>query len=123
MADVIAVRDMVRQRALHSLEKQSIVENTDAEPASVRKVFDALVTADVPEKEKTLVRLEEAAASFGAGAETVSRALSVVLFHLLKDRILMHKLQLELELVACEKTTLPTSTQLAQLPYLVSLLP
>lgn len=30
MADVIAVRDMIRQQALHSLEKQPIADNTDS---------------------------------------------------------------------------------------------
>ncbi|KAE8359938.1 cytochrome P450 [Aspergillus caelatus] len=122
MADVIAVRDMLRQQALHSLENQPIVDNTDAEASSVRTVFDALVAANVPENEKTLLRLEEeAAAIFGAGTETVSRALSVALFHLLKDRNMMYKLQLELKSVAFGKTAPPTSTQLAQLPYLTGI--
>ncbi|KAJ5368174.1 cytochrome P450 [Penicillium cataractarum] len=122
MADVIAVRDMIRQQALRSLEKQPIVVDTDTELAAVRTVFDALAGADVPENEKSLIRLEEeAAAIFGAGTETVSRALSVGLFHLLHERSIMQELQLELESLAEAKTNPPTYTQLAQLPYLTGI--
>lgn len=121
MADVIAVRNLIRCQALESLANKEVIDNTDTNPSSANTIFDALAAANVPQQEKTVRRLEEeAAAIFGAGTETTSRALSVALFFLLKDRLLMAKLRKELETVGPATDIQSHCTQLEQLPYLVS---
>jgi cytochrome P450 len=123
MADVMAVRNLIRRQALDSLAKGEVIDNTDNNTSSTKTIFDALAAANVPQQEKTVRRLEEeAAAIFGAGTETTSRALSVACFFLLNDRTLMLKLRKELESVAPATDTSSTCTRLQQLPYLVSLL-
>jgi hypothetical protein len=76
MADVMAVRNLIRRQALDSLAKGEVIDNTDNNTSSTKTIFDALAAANVPQQEKTVRRLEEeAAAIFGAGTETTSRAL------------------------------------------------
>nr|XP_001395428.2 hypothetical protein ANI_1_1686104 [Aspergillus niger CBS 513.88] len=63
-------------------------------------VFDALLRANVPAEEKTLQRLEdESFTLFSAGSETVSQALSVIFFHLLKNAEFIKTLRKELKQV------------------------
>jgi len=121
MADVIAMRNLIRSQATDSLERKEVIDNTDDNASSAKTIFDALAAANVPPQEKTVRRLEEeAAALFGAGTETTSRALSVAIFHLLNDDRIMLNLRKELEKAILPADTQVTSTHLEQLPYLVS---
>ncbi|KAM5458916.1 hypothetical protein McanMca71_001602 [Microsporum canis] len=119
MADVITVTHLIRQQALESLCKTKVTDNTDADAPLASTIFDALAATNVPKQEKSAYRLEdEAAAIFGAGTETTSRALSVALFFLLSERPLMLKLREELEAHFPSSGIQPSSTQLEKLPYL-----
>lgn len=120
MADVIAVRDLIRKQASESLQQKE--NGLDKIAPSPQNVFDMLASADVPPQEKTLRRLEEeGAAIFGAGTETTARALTVAMFHLISNDSMMYKLRDELKQVIPTPTTQPTWTELEQLPYLVGI--
>lgn len=83
-------------------------------------VFDALLRANVPAEEKTLQRLEdESFTLFSAGSETVSQALSVIFFHLLKNAEFIKTLRKELKQVMPMPTDLATWSELEKLPFLV----
>ncbi|KAJ5613912.1 cytochrome P450 [Penicillium herquei] len=123
MGDVIAVRNLIRIQAIDSLAKKSVLDNKDDSVSAGKTIFDALAAANVPPEEKTVRRLEEeAAAIFGAGTETTSRALSVAVFHLLNDEVMMLKLRKELQAVVLPADTPLTSTHLEQLPYLTGII-
>ncbi|KAL2802197.1 cytochrome P450 [Aspergillus granulosus] len=116
MADVIAVRNLIRRQAAKSLDKEwSSHDNS----VLSKNVFDAIAAANVPKQEKTLRRLEEeGAALFGAGIETTARALTVAMFHLINDEAMRCKLRHELKQVMPAPTSRPTWAELEQLPYL-----
>lgn len=119
MADVIAVRNLIRRQAAKSLDKEPLSHDNDM---LSKNVFDALAVADVPPQEKTLRRLEEeGAALFGAGIETTARALTVAMFHLISNENMRCKLRDELKQVMPTPTSRPTWAELEQLPYLVCL--
>ncbi|KNG90313.1 benzoate 4-monooxygenase cytochrome P450 [Aspergillus nomiae NRRL 13137] len=116
MADVIAVRNLIRRQAAKSLDKEPLLHDNDM---LSKNIFDALAVADVPPQEKTLRRLEEeGAALFGAGIETTARALTVAMFHLISDETMRCKLRDELKQVMPTPTSRPTWAELEQLPYL-----
>ncbi|GKZ71882.1 hypothetical protein AnigIFM60653_001098 [Aspergillus niger] len=86
-------------------------------------VFDALLRANVPAEEKTLQRLEdESFTLFSAGSETVSQALSVIFFHLLKNAELIKTLRKELKQVMPMPTDLATWSELEKLPFLTAVI-
>ncbi|KAI2955035.1 hypothetical protein CBS147323_9745 [Aspergillus niger] len=86
-------------------------------------VFDALLRANVPAEEKTLQRLEdESFTLFSAGSETVSQALSVIFFHLLKNAEFIKTLRKELKQVMPMPTDLATWSELEKLPFLTAVI-
>lgn len=82
-------------------------------------VFGSLLDSDMPEHEKSLVRLtDEASAVLGAGTETTSWTVSVITYHLLTKPEILVKLSKELNTVVKDPKNLPTWTDLEKLPYL-----
>jgi cytochrome P450 len=82
-------------------------------------VFGSLLTSDIPEREKSMVRLaDEASSVLGAGTETTSWALTVVTYHLLTKPDMLAKLTSELRSTVDNPQALPTWTTLEKLPYL-----
>lgn len=82
-------------------------------------VFGSLLDSDMPEHEKSLVRLtDEASAVLGAGTETTSWTVSVITYHLLTKPEILRKLTKELNTVVKDAKKLPTWTVLEKLPYL-----
>ncbi|KAK9772365.1 hypothetical protein AB5N19_09619 [Seiridium cardinale] len=82
-------------------------------------VFGSLLDSDMPDHEKSLVRLtDEASAVLGAGTETTSWTVSVITYHLLTQPEILAKLTKELNTVVKDPKDLPTWTDLEKLPYL-----
>ncbi|KAK1595306.1 benzoate 4-monooxygenase cytochrome p450 [Colletotrichum navitas] len=82
-------------------------------------VFGALLTSDLPPREKALQRMaEEGFSLFAAGTETVSWALAVVTYHLLTKPELLEKATAEVSKAVDASGQLPSWTALEKLPYL-----
>jgi cytochrome P450 len=82
-------------------------------------VFGSLLESDMPQHEKSLVRLtDEASAVLGAGTETTSWTLSVITYHLLTQPDTLARLTKELQTVVDDPKSLPQWTALEKLPYL-----
>jgi cytochrome P450 len=119
MADLFNFKSRLRQQAADALEKKS-VEKVDGEDRL--NVFDALTSLDVPAQERTLDRLEdESALLLGAGTETTARAITVSMFHLIRDKEVMGKLRAELKTVLETPRSKASWLELEKLPYLVGL--
>jgi cytochrome P450 len=119
MADLLDLKSRLRQQAGEALHRQSLkhVDNRGR-----GNVFDALSSLDVPAQERTLDRLEdESALLLGAGTETTARAITVAMFHLIRDREAMRKLRIELKTVLETPRSRASWLDLEKLPFLVSL--
>ncbi|KAI0151458.1 cytochrome P450 [Pestalotiopsis sp. NC0098] len=82
-------------------------------------VFGSLLESDMPEHEKSIVRLsDEASAVLSAGTETTSWTVSVITYHVLTQPKILSKLTEELNSVVKDPKKLPTWTDLEKLPYL-----
>ncbi|ETS81109.1 hypothetical protein PFICI_06111 [Pestalotiopsis fici W106-1] len=82
-------------------------------------VFGSLLDSDMPEHEKSIVRLsDEASAVLGAGTETTSWTVSVITYHVLTKPKILARLTEELNSVVKDPKHLPTWTDLEKLPYL-----
>ena len=118
LGELIETRLQTRRQAAKALTSP---ENKTSGPETL---FQALAAESVPAEEKTVPRLEdEASVLFGAGTETTARTLSVVGFHLAKNKDLMRELRDELKKVMPYPDSQPTWSQLEKLPLLVSCSP
>jgi cytochrome P450 len=118
MADLFDFKSRLRQQAADALQRQSLKKVDSGDQANV---FDALTCLDVPAQERTLDRLEdESALLLGAGTETTARAISVSMFHLIRDKEVMRKLRVELKTVLETPRSKASWLDLEKLPYLVS---
>lgn len=119
MADLFDVKARLRQQAKDTLQKR---RTGDVDEKDHNNIFDALVSPNVPEHERTLDRLEdESALLLGAGTETTARTIAVSMFHLMDNPDMGRRLREELRTVMETPTSKASWTDLEKLPYLVSL--
>ncbi|CAG7932941.1 unnamed protein product [Penicillium olsonii] len=82
-------------------------------------IFHALSDPSLPAGERTLARLEdEGFVILSAGTETTPHALSVTMFYLLSDKVLLSQLQDEVRGVMPLHATIPPLSDLENLPLL-----
>lgn len=82
-------------------------------------IFNAMLDSDLPPEEKSAARLiDEGQSVVGAGSETTAGTLSIILFYLLQDKKLLHKLRQELASVPVAES--PLLPALEKLPFLVN---
>ncbi|KAB8232864.1 cytochrome P450 [Aspergillus alliaceus] len=82
-------------------------------------VFKSLIDPSLPPLERTLDRLQdEGFVLLGAGTETISWALSVTVFYLLRNNILVSRLHEDLKTVMPEQRDVPRLFELETLPLL-----
>lgn len=101
---------------------QSKANSSGQEMSAHRTIFHEILTSpELPEADKTRPRLvQEGAAMIGAGGETTSQILGIILFGLLDDKRRLKRLRKELATVSPENgTNVPSLRQLESLPYLV----
>ena len=103
-----------------------IIEIMHSKPASEtgkqnRTVFSTILNSSLPSKQLTVTRLEqEALTVVGAGAETVSRALTVASFHIISNPTVLSRLHVELKSAIPNPAEIPLLEELQQLPYLTA---
>ncbi|KAL3290695.1 Cytochrome P450 [Colletotrichum asianum] len=86
---------------------------------SADTIFASIMLFDLPETEKSTVRLQhEAISVVGAGIETTMRALTVASFFLINDDRSRKRLQEELDVACPDPQNMPSWSSLSQLPYL-----
>ena len=96
-----------------------IIRTKNVQKSSHPTIFHELLKSKLPAAEKGPDRLfQEAQSVLGAGTETVSSTLSHIIFYLLYTPGAYAKLKTELCTLEPNPTTLPTWSQLEQLPYL-----
>ncbi|KAI4090510.1 MAG: hypothetical protein L6R37_007868 [Teloschistes peruensis] len=82
-------------------------------------IFHELLGSNLPPAEKSYERLwQEGSAVIGAGVETTSNTLNVIIFHLLRNPGQLDRLKQELQEAIPEKSVLPSWQELESLPYL-----
>ncbi|KAI0868177.1 cytochrome P450 [Hypoxylon argillaceum] len=82
-------------------------------------VFQGIVCAGLPPEDMTLSRLcQEAMGLNGAAVETTSWTLSVAVFHVLHNPMILSSLQKELVSAMPDPGTIPPCSDLEELPYL-----
>ena len=85
--------------------------------------YDLFLNDDLAREDKTVERLEvEGVGLVAAGSNTVAHTLTVISFHLINDKAMLEKLQMELATVIPEPDSQPTHRQLEQLPYLTAVI-
>ncbi|KAF1813406.1 putative cytochrome P450 [Eremomyces bilateralis CBS 781.70] len=91
----------------------------EKESKSDRTVFDALINSDLPPEQKSLNRLNaDGNVLIIAGTDTTARALSSILFYLLKDKEMYAKLKAALMEVMPDPNNVPPWVELEKIPYL-----
>jgi cytochrome P450 len=102
---------------------QPILEGTDGiskQGTGSRTIFHALRDSNLPPEEKTLQRLcDEGEILTGAGSETTAETLTRILFYLKHVPETLGKLRDELDRAIRDMRTIPSWSELQQLPYLV----
>lgn len=97
-------------------------DKTDVDPEAERApptIIHAALTSDLRPQDKTLQPLLDRAFNIlGAGAETTSWALSVIIYYLLTQPVTLRRLTAELMTVVRDPNQLPSWTELEKLPYL-----
>ena len=114
-ADLLCFQADIKQTILDSLNDKDSVKSKSV-------IFEALKDPDVPAEEKTIDRfVDEGTTIIFAGTETTAKALSVIMFHLLHNKLLLKELRRELSTLAPVKDHTYQLSQLEALPYLVRL--
>lgn len=114
-ADLLSFQAEIKQTVLDSLDDETSVKSKSV-------IFGALKDPDVPAEEKTIDQfVDEGTAVIFAGTETTARALSVIMFHLLHNKLLLKELRRELLTLTPVKDHAYQLSELEALPYLVSL--
>ena len=91
----------------------------DASPT----IFDAMLDADVPTSEKSIIRLtEEAQTLTTAGSLTTASALDFTFYHLLANPSCLARLREELQEAIPDSAVLPSVAELEKLPYLTAII-
>ena len=86
-------------------------------------IFHGILSSDLPSEEKSYDRLwQEGPSLIGAGIETISNTLNVILFYLLQDASQLNRLQKELQVLMPDPTRLASWSQLETLPYLTAVI-
>ncbi|KAL1607860.1 hypothetical protein SLS60_002798 [Paraconiothyrium brasiliense] len=99
---------MVLQAASSGVKRDSVKPNT---------IFEALLSDDLPPKEKTLERMtDESFVIIGAGLETTSRYLTNITTHLLLNPNCLARLRAELRVAMASPGDCPPSIVLENLP-------
>lgn len=81
-------------------------------------IFQALLDSDLPPEEKSAARLiDEGQSVVGAGSETTANTLTIIIFYLLENKNLLHRLREELASISLDVT--PLLPKLEKLPFLV----
>lgn len=92
-------------------------DNQNYKLASHPTIFHTILQSDLPPKEKHLDRLwQEGQTIVGAGTETTAWAMSVIVCHVLSNRIIFQRLKKELSTVMKEDSH-TSCNQLEKLPY------
>lgn len=116
-----------RKRQLGFVQQVAAVADRHARgekpPGDAFTVFDAMLDADVPLREKSIPRLsEEAQTLTGAGSMTTSNTLDTTIYHLLTHPTCLAELRRELHDAMPDPTAIPPMTELEKLPYLTAVL-
>ncbi|KAJ3494206.1 hypothetical protein NLG97_g4228 [Lecanicillium saksenae] len=112
-AVVFRIQQRIAEQSAAALRKTEAKVSPDSKAR--RTMFDALSSATIPAKERTLSRLQdEGMILLSGGAEPTANALTVASFHLLNDKSILTKLRSELSAHG-DCASLP---QLMKLPYL-----
>ncbi|KAF7509483.1 hypothetical protein GJ744_008046 [Endocarpon pusillum] len=86
-------------------------------------IFHEILSSDLPSEEKSYERLwQEGASLIGAGVETTSNTLNVILFHLLQNKTQLDRLQIELQSAMHDPSHLASWSELEKLPYLTAVI-
>lgn len=86
-------------------------------------IFHKILSSDLPCHEKSYEQLwQEGPSLIGAGIETISNTLNVILFYILQDASQLNRLQKELQVLMPEPTCLASWRQLETLPYLTAVI-
>jgi cytochrome P450 len=112
----------VRDQVAPILEGTNNTAVSKEENPSSRTIFHTLRDSDLPAHEKTLQRFcDEGKILTGAGSETTAQTLTRIIFYLKHMPKTLDELRQELDSAIPNASTIPTWTELQQLPYLVSL--
>src|SRR5579871_1421973 len=109
------------------MRKQIIQISTEKDGAhkdlSHPTIFHELLNSNLPKEEKSVERLaDEAQTIIGAGQETVSWALTVIVCHLLSNPAILLKLKAELSTAMPDPDIVTPEATLANLPYLTGVI-
>ena len=104
---------------------REIVETYDPNdmPSDHLTIFHELLSSDLPEHEKSYERLwQEGSALIGAGVETTSNTLNVILYHLSQNPTQLDQLKAELLETMPNPSKLAPLSKLETLPYLTAVI-
>lgn len=111
-------RDMAKQ-----IQDLIDEKNQGHKDASHPTVFRELLDSDLPPQEKSVKRLQDEGVTLvGAGQETNKVALTIAMFHLLRQPATMAKLRAEIMEAFPDASEPPPLSKLEQLPYLTAVL-
>lgn len=86
-------------------------------------IFHEILSSDLPSEEKSYNRLvQEGSSLIGAGVETTSNTLNVILFNLLENKSQLNRLQKELQSLMPNSAQLSSWSELEKLPYLTAVI-
>ena len=119
--------DMLRFQAEIERNVQSSLDDDDDDGDGDEKstkpkavIVEALKDSNIPPEERTIHRMvDEGTTIIFAGTETTARALSVSMFHLLNNKLLLQELRKELMSLPPVEDHAYQLSQLETLPYLV----
>ncbi|KAJ5889017.1 Benzoate 4-monooxygenase cytochrome P450, partial [Penicillium taxi] len=112
-AKLLEVQQSIRKQCVECLKDSSAAKGT------TESIFSTLADPSTPAEERTADRLtNEAWVVLAAGMETTARTLSVGMFHLLNNKVMMLKLREELKKVMPKPTSHITWSQIEHLPFL-----
>jgi len=105
------------------MRRQIISIKEDTKAPENPTLFHHLLSADIPESEKSVERLtDEANTVIGAGQETVAWILTVIVTHLLTNASALRKLKEELKEAIPDPNVIVPEAKLAALPYLTGVI-
>ena len=106
---------------LAAQEKESPAKELEA-MTSHATLFQCINQSYVPAAEKARARIaQEAVVVVSAGAETTSRVLSLMMFHLLDNPQVLRRLRGEIDEAMPDVNRVPSVKETSALPYLVTI--
>lgn len=115
----------MRGKATEALQRNSVGFADDIETKAQQKsqpesMFDAILSSNLPQPEKTIDRLwQDAFISITAGGDPPARTMTIGLYHLLSNPCYLECLQEELDQAIPNPAYLPGLKELEALPFLV----